>query len=140
MHNLVNSVKLVTTNRKERFAIRKVLEMINVVALSGNVCADPRKFGTEEHPAIGFTLAVNVPVKDNGNWTEDTMYVSCVMFGRRVVKLADIIKKGMPLVVSGSVKPERYTNKDGVRIETFGVTVNEVQLPRREQKEDSPWN
>lgn len=103
--------------------------MINSITISGNVVAAPRKFGNEEHPGIGFTVASNIPVRKDGKWEEDCLYVSCVMFGNRVKKLADIISKGMSVVVNGQVRPERYTNKDGVLVNTFGVNVSDIQLP-----------
>lgn len=113
---------------------------INVYTCSGNVTQEIKRFGTEENPAIGFNIAVNVPVRKDGAWEEDALFISCVMFGKRVTKLADIIKKGMQLTVTGSLKPERYTNKDGVVVNTFGMTVNEIQLPRKQESEGgNPW-
>lgn len=116
--------------------------MINVACLSGNLTDKPRKFGTEENPGIGFTLAVNVPVKVDGEWGEDTMFVSCSMFGKRVVKLSEYLHKGTPVAVSGSVKPERYDTKDGIRVNGFGIIVSGLQLPPKPKdagNEKAPW-
>lgn len=115
---------------------------INTAVFSGNITQEVKKFGNQESPALGFSIAVNVPVRKEGEWIDDALFVSCVMFGKRCVKLAEILHKGMPVTVSGSLKPERYTNKDGVLVNTFGMTVNEIQLPRKQQETGNaaePW-
>lgn len=115
---------------------------INTAVFSGNITQDVKKFGNADNPALGFSIAVNVPVRKDGEWTDDVLFVSCVMFGKRCVKLADILHKGMGVTVSGSLKPERYTNKDGVLVNTFGMTVNELQLPRKSEGNAAaePWS
>lgn len=114
---------------------------INTAVFSGNLTQDVKRFGNADNPAIGFTVAVNVPVRENGEWKEDALFVSCVMFGKRCVKLAEILHRGMGVTVSGNLKPERYTNKDGVIVNTFGMTVNEIQLPKKQQDTNGaePW-
>lgn len=114
---------------------------INTAVFSGNLTQDVKKFGNAENPAIGFTVAVNVPVRIDGQWEDEAMFVSCVMFGKRCVKLAEILHKGIGVTVSGSLKPEHYTNKDGVLVNTFGMTVSEIQLPKKQQESNGtvPW-
>lgn len=114
---------------------------INTAVFSGNITQEPRKFGTEENPGLSFNIAVNVPIRENGAWTEDVMYVSCSMFGARCKSLAGILTKGMNVTVLGTLKPERYTNKDGVIVNTFGMTAREIQLPPREKPAETnqPW-
>lgn len=115
---------------------------INTAVFGGNITQEIKRFGSEENPAIGFNIAVNVPIRQDGEWVEDTLFVSCVMFGKRVIKLSEIMHKGMNVTVCGSLKPERYKNKDGVVVNTFGMTVSEIGLPPKPKTENdnsNPW-
>lgn len=102
---------------------------INHAVISGNITNAPRKLGTQDNPGLSFSVAVNVPVRKDGKWETEPLFVDCAMFGNRCVKLSEILCKGMSVTVDGSLKPNRYTNKDGVLVNTFSLMVKDIQLP-----------
>jgi single-strand DNA-binding protein len=101
---------------------------INSVTFSGNVAADPRKFGDAENPDLSFSLAVTTVKKTESGYEDQPMYLQCSLFGNRARTLAEIVKKGMPLTVQGRLMPDNY-EKDGQQHYSYQVAVLEVQLP-----------
>ena len=56
---------------------------INSVTFSGNVAADPRKFGDAENPGLSFSLAVTTVKKTENGYEDQPMYLQCSLFPTR---------------------------------------------------------
>ena len=112
---------------------------INHAVISGNITKDPRKLGTQDNPGLSFSVAVNVPIRKDGKWETEPLFVDCAMFGNRCIKLSEILHRGMAVTVDGQLRPNRYTNKDGVQVNTFSLAVHDIQLPPV-QKTEADYN
>ncbi len=76
-----------------------------------------------------FTLAVGSSWKDkSGEKQESTEWVNCVVFD----KLADIceqyLNKGSQVYISGKMKTEKYTGKDGSEKYATKIIVSDMQM------------
>ena len=99
---------------------------MNKVDLTGILTKDPQSRWTngqesqEQICIVRFTLAVNRRKKDAG-----ADFISCVAFGKSAESLEKHCKKGTKLEISGRIQTGSYTNKDGGKVYTTDVIVEE---------------
>lgn len=105
---------------------------MNVVTLVGNFVRDPElRTGKKDLAICKFTLAVR-------RNADETDFISCTAFG----KLAEIIDqyhiKGDRIGVVGRIQTGSYENKDGDKVYTTDVIVNEIDFlkSRRDDEEE----
>lgn len=93
--------------------------------------------GNTERGYARFTLAVNRRVRRNADNDQPTAdFISCVYFGDadRIARLIGengqpgLLKKGTKIGVSGRIQTGSYTNKDGQKIYTTDVVVEEWEF------------
>ena len=109
---------------------------MNKVVLIGRLTRDPdvRYTQGEEPTAIArYTLAVDRKYKRDGETTAD--FVSCVAFGRQGEFAEKYLHQGIKIAVSGRIQTGSYTNREGRKIYTTDVVVEEHDFC--EKKSDS---
>ena len=95
----------------------------------GRLTRDPDvRYSQGETPlAIArYTLAVDRRFKRNGE--QDADFINCVAFGRTAEFAEKYLKQGTKMVVSGRIQTGSYTNKDGQRVYTTDVVVEEQEF------------
>lgn len=103
---------------------------MNKVILMGRLTKDPeiRYSSGEKSTAIArYTLAVERRYKRDGENTAD--FINCIAFGW----LADVAEQyfcqGMKLLIVGRIQTGNYTNREGVKVYTTDVVVEEQEFP-----------
>lgn len=99
---------------------------MNKVVLMGRLTRDPDvRYSQGETPlAIArYTLAVDRRFKRNGE--QDADFINCVAFGRTAEFAEKYLKQGTKIVISGRIQTGSYTNRDGVKVYTTDVVVEE---------------
>lgn len=103
---------------------------MNKVFLIGRVVADPvvRYADNEDRTAIArFTLAVDRTVaKGKTEGTAD--FVSIVGFNKRAEFAEKYLRKGSKIAIEGRLQTGSYTNKDGAKIYTTDVIVDNCEF------------
>lgn len=102
---------------------------MNKVVLMGRLTRDPEvRYSQGENPlAIArFTLAVDRRFRRDGEQSAD--FINCVVFGRSAEFAEKYFRQGMRVSVSGRIQTGSYTNKDGVRVYTTEVIVEEQEF------------
>lgn len=103
---------------------------MNKVELVGRLTRDPEVRYTQGENASAiarFTVAVNRRFKNNeGNYDAD--FINCVAFGKSAEFIEKYFKKGMAIGISGRIQTGNYTNKDGVKVYTTDVVVEEAEF------------
>jgi single-strand DNA-binding protein len=102
---------------------------MNKVILMGRLTRDPdvRYTQGEEPMAIaGFTLAVDRRGKRDGEASAD--FPSCVCFRRTAEFIEKYVHQGTKLVVAGRIQTGSYTNRDGQKVYTTDVVVEEAEF------------
>lgn len=103
---------------------------MNKVELVGRLTRDPEVRYTqgEDASAIArFSVAINRRFKNNeGNYEAD--FINCVAFGKSGEFIEKYFKKGMAIGISGRIQTGSYTNKDGVKVYTTDVVVEEAEF------------
>lgn len=102
---------------------------MNKISLIGRLTKDPElKYttGANSTPFINFSLAVNRRFSKDGQPNAD--FFNCVCFGKSAETIANFCQKGSQLGVVGRVELGSYTNKDGVKVNTTSVMVEEFDF------------
>jgi len=104
---------------------------MNKVVLMGRLTRDPeiRYSQGENSMAIArFGIAVNRRNRSNNGDGQDADFLNCVAFGRQAELIERSFKKGNRIGVSGHIQTGSYTNKDGVRVNTTDIVVEEIDF------------
>ena len=102
---------------------------MNKVILMGRLTRDPDvKYTAGDNPmAIArYTLAVDRRFKRENEATAD--FVSCVAFGKAAEFSEKYFRQGIRIVVSGRIQTGSYTNRDGNKVYTTDVVVEEQEF------------
>lgn len=102
---------------------------MNKVILMGRLTRDPdvRYTQGEEPMAIArFTLAVDRRGKRDGEASAD--FPSCVCFRRTAEFIEKYAHQGTKLIVTGRIQTGSYTNRDGQKVYTTDVVVEEAEF------------
>lgn len=87
---------------------------INQVALAGRLVQDP-EFRITDHGTARLTsrIAVNRSFRDrNDDWQEETSFFNIVIWNQRAERLADRLKKGTPVFLSGRLRSASWRDDD----------------------------
>ena len=104
---------------------------MNKVILMGRLTRDPevRYSQGERSMAIArYTLAVDRRGRrgqDGGSDQQSADFINCVAFGRTAEFAEKYLKQGTKMVVSGRIQTGSYTNRDGVKVYTTEVVIEE---------------
>ncbi len=105
---------------------------MNKVILMGRLTRDPEvRYSQGENPlAIArYSLAVDRRQARSNNGDEQTAdFINCVAFGRTGEFAERYLRKGTKIAVTGRIQTGSYTNKDGVRVYTTEVVVEEHEF------------
>jgi single-strand DNA-binding protein len=99
---------------------------MNKAILMGRLTRDPevRYTNGDNSMAIArYTLAVNRRTSRDGEQNAD--FISCVTFGKNAEFAEKYLRQGMKIAVVGRIQTGSYTNKDGQRVYTTEVVVEE---------------
>jgi len=102
---------------------------MNKVILMGRLTRDPevRYSQGENSLAIArFTLAVDRRFKRQGE--QDADFISCVSFGKTAEFAEKYLKQGTKIAVTGRIQTGSYTNKEGQKVYTTEVVVEETEF------------
>lgn len=113
---------------------------MNKVVLVGRIVRDPEvRYTQGENPmAIArYTLAVDRRFKREGEPTAD--FINCVVFGKPAEFAEKYFRKGLRIAISGRITTGSFTNKDGVKVYTTEVTVEDQEFAesKAEQAQNS---
>lgn len=108
---------------------------MNKAVLVGRLTKDPvvRYSAGEQSTAVArYTLAVDRRFKRENEPTAD--FIPCVVFGRSAEFAEKYFRQGMRVSVSGRIQTGSYTNKDGVKVYTTEVIVEEQEFAESRQE------
>ncbi|MCR5769731.1 MAG: single-stranded DNA-binding protein [Butyrivibrio sp.] len=106
---------------------------MNKVILMGRLTRDPDvRYSQGENPlAIArYTLAVDrrFSRRDNGDGQQTADFISCKAFGKAGEFAEKYFHKGTKICVTGRIETGSYTNKDGVKVYTTEVVVEDQEF------------
>ena len=105
---------------------------MNKVILMGRLTRDPDIRYTQPNSAqeqtctARYSLAVNRRFNRDGEQKAD--FISCVAFGRQAEFAEKYLRKGTKIVLAGRIQTGSYTNRDGQKVYTTDVVVEEQEF------------
>lgn len=102
---------------------------MNKVILMGRLTRDPEvRYSQGEKPlAIArYTLAVGRKFTREGEPAAD--FIPCVSFGKLAEHAERYYRQGLRIVILGRIQTGSYTNKDGVKVYTTEIVVEEQEF------------
>ena len=113
---------------------------MNKVILMGRLTRDPevRYSQGENSMAIArYTLAVDRRFSCNNNDENSADFIGCVAFGRSGEFAEKYFRKGTKVLVTGRIQTGSYTNRDGVKVYTTDVVVEEQEFAESKAVSDA---
>ncbi len=115
---------------------------MNKVILMGRLARDPdvRYSQSAEPMAIArYTLAVDrrLQRKNQDNEEQTADFISCVAFGKAGEFAEKYLRKGIKIAVVGRIQTGSYTNKDGNKVYTTEVVIEEQEFAESKSQNNS---
>ena len=105
---------------------------MNKVILMGRLTRDPEvrysTLGDIQLAIARYTLAVDRRRARNNNDEQSADFISCVAFGRSGEFAEKYLHQGTKIAITGRIQTGSYTNKDGQRVYTTDVVVEEQEF------------
>lgn len=114
---------------------------INKVIVVGNLGNDPEVRYSQQGTAVAtISVATSEQWKDkDGNQQERVEWHRVKFFGRLAEIAGEYLKKGRQVYVEGSLRTDKYTDKDGIERYATGIIAREMQM-LGSNEEDSDRN
>lgn len=102
--------------------------MLNVVVLMGRLTADPElRTSSNGTNYCRFSIAVDRSFVRSGE-ERKTDFFNCVSWGKTADFISRYFTKGQMIAVQGSLQTGSYTNRDGVKVNTVDINVNDANF------------
>ena len=111
---------------------------MNKVILMGRLTRDPEvrySQGDSATAVARYTLAVDRRFKRDGEASAD--FINCVVFGKSAEFAERYFRQGLKVVVSGRIQTGSYTNRDGVKVYTTDVVVEDQEFAESKAVSDA---
>ena len=109
---------------------------MNKVIMIGRLTRDPEvRYSQGEKPMAiaSYSLAVDRMYKRDGEPSAD--FINCVAFGKAGEFAEKFLKKGVKVLITGHIQTGSYNNKDGKRVYTTDVVVEEQEFAESKRTE-----
>lgn len=108
---------------------------LNDVKLVGNLTKDPEvRYTPQGTPVATISLGVNeiIPGEEK---KQVTSFIDCQVWGAAAENLSKLVKKGQEIFVDGSLRQERWEDKEQVKHNRVYVRANNWQFTQIKGKE-----
>lgn len=105
---------------------------MNCVQIIGRYVKDPDVRQANDTTVARFTLAVDRKYKKG-----EADFISCVAFGKLAEVISKYCHKGIKVAVAGRIQTGSYTNKDGQKVYTTDVIVEEQEFCEKKGEGES---
>ena len=116
---------------------------MNKVILMGRLTRDPEvrySQGTEPLAIARYTLAVDRRARRDTDNDQTADFIPCVAFGRAGEFAEKYLRQGIKMIITGRIQTGSYTNKDGNKVYTTEVIVEDQEFAESKAKNESSTN
>lgn len=100
--------------------------MANKIILMGRLTCDPASRQAGDSTVVRYRIAVDRKFKREGEPEAD--FFNCTVFGKGAEFAEKYLKKGMKVYLTGRIQSDDYTNKDGQKVYSWQVIVEEQEF------------
>ena len=99
---------------------------MNKVVLMGRLTRDPEvRYSQGERSTAVARYSLAVPRRFKRDGDTDADFINCVSFGKTAEFAEKYFRQGMRICISGRIQTGSYVNRDGVKVYTTDVVVEE---------------
>ena len=112
---------------------------MNKCIFVGRVTRDPEvrvSSGDTATTVARYSLAVDRKFKRDGDQTAD--FINCVAFGKSGEFAEKYLHKGMKIAIVGRIQTGSYTNKEGQKVYTTDIIVEEHEFVEAKSHQEAP--
>jgi single-strand DNA-binding protein len=100
------------------------------ITIAGNLVDDPElRFTPAGQPVARFRVASTPRFRDNatGEWKDgDSLFLTCNVWRQAAENVAESLRRGMRVIVSGRLRQRSYETKEGEKRTVYEVEVDDV--------------
>ena len=111
---------------------------MNKAILMGRLTRDPEvrySQGASQTSVARFSIAVDRRFKREGE--PDADFFNCTAFGKQAEFVERYLHKGTKIAITGRIQTGSYTNKDGVKVYTTDVVVEDQEFAESKAVSDA---
>ena len=104
---------------------------MNKAILMGRLTRDPEiRYTQGDNPMCiaRYTLAVDRRFNRNNDDGNNADFIPCICFGKSAEFVEKYLRKGTKMAVTGRIQTGSYTNRDGVKVYTTEVVIEEQEF------------
>ena len=99
------------------------------ITVSGNLTVDPElKYGTNGNARLSFSVASNKRFQVNGEWQEETSFFNVVAWRGIAEQAANVLEKGMPVIIKGRLEQRSWENAEGEKRSTVEIVADAIAV------------
>ena len=91
--------------------------------------------GENSSAVARYSLAVDRRFKRDGEPTAD--FINCVAFGNQGQFAEKYLRQGTKIVIAGRIQTGSYTNRDGQKVYTTDIVVEEQEFCEKKESQDN---
>jgi len=113
---------------------------MNKVLLCGRLTRDPDvRYSQSSQPicVARYTLAVDRRMQKRDDNSQTADFISCVAFGRAGEFAEKYLRQGMKMLVAGRIQTGSYTDRDGHKVYTTDVVIEEQEFAESKNSQAS---
>lgn len=112
---------------------------MNKAILMGRLTMDPDiRYTQGDSPMCiaRYTLAVDRRFSRNKEDGNNADFIPCVAFGKSAEFVEKYLRKGTKMTIAGRIQTGSYTNKDGIKVYTTEVVIEEQEFAESKSSSD----
>ena len=112
---------------------------MNKCIFVGRITRDPEvrvSTGDTATTVARYSIAVDRKFKRDGDQTAD--FINCVAFGKNGEFAEKYLHKGMKIAIVGRLQSGNYTNKEGQKVYTTDIIVEEHEFVEAKSHQEAP--
>ena len=103
---------------------------MNLTISKGNMTDDPKLEEVGEHKKVSFNLALN-RMKDGADFPR------FIAWDKKAQLISQYCHKGSQLLVTGHIRTDSFTNKEGKKVYTQDIIVDSLEFCDKKPKEQT---
>ena len=107
---------------------------MNKIILMGRLTRDPEVRYINDNTIGRYSLAVDRRFKREGQ--PDADFFNCTVFGKGAEFTEKYLKQGTKIVISGRIEQDNYTDKDGNKVYSWQVIVDEQEFAESKKAQE----
>ena len=108
---------------------------MNKIILMGRLTRDPEVRQAGDKLVARYSLAVDRRFKKDGD--PDADFFNCTAFGKSAEFAEKYLRQGTKILLTGRIQSDNYTNKDGQKVYSWQVIVEEQEFAESKSSTES---